>query len=133
MDQNITVYVWSPAPSHSKTPQNPFVPLQIKWEVYIFSKKSSCVVIIASVYHCIGMYPVYIYMYISAWISRWQYNIAGSILLHGGTTWILTKRKEKKLDGNCTRMLRTVLNKSWKQHSTQQHLYDHSLPISQTI
>ena len=30
------------------------------------------------------------------------------ILLHGGTTWTLTKRMEKKLDGNCTKMLRTV-------------------------
>ena len=28
-----------------------------------------------------------------------------SILLYGCTTWTLTKRLEKKLDGNCTRML----------------------------
>ncbi len=27
-----------------------------------------------------------------------------SILLHGYTTWMLTKRMEKKLDGNYTRM-----------------------------
>ena len=39
------------------------------------------------------------------------------ILLYGCTTWTLTKRMEKKLDGNSTRMLRAVLNKSWKQHS----------------
>ena len=30
-----------------------------------------------------------------------------SILLYGCTTWTLTKRLEKKLDGNYTRMLRT--------------------------
>ncbi len=45
-----------------------------------------------------------------------------SILLYGYTTWTLTKRMEKKLDGNCTRMLRAVLNKSWRQHLTKQQL-----------
>ena len=38
------------------------------------------------------------------------------ILLYGCTTWTLTKRMEKKLDGNYTRMLRTILNKSWRKH-----------------
>ena len=33
-----------------------------------------------------------------------------SILLYGCTTWTLTKRLEKKLDGNYTRMLRAILN-----------------------
>ena len=45
-----------------------------------------------------------------------------SILLYGCTTWTLTKRLEKKLDGNYTRMLRAILNKSWRQH-----------PITKTI
>ena len=36
-----------------------------------------------------------------------------SILLSGCTTWTLTKRLKKKLDGNCTRMLRAILNNSW--------------------
>ena len=36
-----------------------------------------------------------------------------SILLYRCTTWTLTKRLEKKLDGNYTRMLRAILNKSW--------------------
>ena len=31
-----------------------------------------------------------------------------SILLHGCTTWTLSKRLEKKLDGNYTRMLRAI-------------------------
>ena len=39
-----------------------------------------------------------------------------SILLYGCTTWMLTKRLEKKQDGNYTRMLRVILNKSWRQH-----------------
>ena len=42
-----------------------------------------------------------------------------SILLYGCTTWTLTKRMEKKLDGNYTRMLRAILNKSWG--NTQQN------------
>ena len=45
-----------------------------------------------------------------------------SILLYGCTT--LTKRMEKKLEGNYTRMLRAILNKSWRQHPTKQQLYD---------
>ena len=51
-----------------------------------------------------------------------------SILLYGFTTWTLTKHMEKKLDGNCTRMLRAVLNKSWRQHPTKEQLYRH-LPL----
>ena len=56
-----------------------------------------------------------------------------SILLYGGTTWTLTKRTEKKLDGNKTRMLRAIFNKSWRQHPTKQQLYGHIPPISKTI
>ena len=36
------------------------------------------------------------------------------ILLYGCATWTLTKQLEKKLDGNYTRMLRAILNKSWR-------------------
>ena len=56
-----------------------------------------------------------------------------SILLYGCTTWTLTKRLEKKLDGNYTRMLRAVLNKSWRQHPTRHQLYGHLHPITKTI
>ena len=56
-----------------------------------------------------------------------------SILLYGCTTWTLTKRLEKKLDGNYTRMLRAILNKSWRQHPTKHQLYSHLPPISKTI
>ena len=50
-----------------------------------------------------------------------------SILLYRCTTSTLTKRLEKKLDGNYTRMLRAILNKSWHQ------LYGDLPPITKTI
>ena len=56
-----------------------------------------------------------------------------SILLYGCTTWTLTKRLEKKLDGNYTRMLRAILNRSWQHHPTQRQLYGHLPPITKTI
>ena len=56
-----------------------------------------------------------------------------SILLYGCTTWTLTKRLEKKLDGNYTIMLRAILNKSWRQHPTRHQLYGHLPPITKTI
>ena len=56
-----------------------------------------------------------------------------SILLYGCTTWTLTKRLEKKLDGNYTRILRAILNKSWQQHPTRHQLYGHLPPIAKTI
>ena len=39
-------------------------------------------------------------------------TVVVSILLYGCTTWMLAKCMEKKLDGNYTRMLYAVLNKS---------------------
>ena len=52
-----------------------------------------------------------------------------SILLYGCTTWTITKRLEKKLDGNCTRMLRAI----WRPHPTRHQLYGHLPPITKTI
>ena len=56
-----------------------------------------------------------------------------SILLYGCTTWTLTKRLEKKLDGNYTRMLRAILNSSWQQHSTPRQMYSHLPPITKPL
>ena len=56
-----------------------------------------------------------------------------SILLYGYTTWTLTKRLEKKLNGNYTRMLLAILNKSRQQHSTRHQQYGHLPPITKTI
>ena len=54
-------------------------------------------------------------------------------MLYGCTTWTLTIRMERKLDGNYTRILQAILNKSWRQHPTKQQLYAHLLPITKTI
>ena len=52
---------------------------------------------------------------------------------YGCTTWTLTKQLEKKLDGNYTRMLQAILNKSWRQHPTRHQLYGHLPPLTKTI
>ena len=56
-----------------------------------------------------------------------------STLLYGCTTWTLTKRLEKKLDGNYTRMLQAILNRYLRQYPTKQQLYGHLPPITKTI
>ena len=56
-----------------------------------------------------------------------------SILLYGCTTWTLSKRFEKKLDGNYKRMLRAIFNKSWRQHPKRKQLYGHLPSITKTI
>ena len=56
-----------------------------------------------------------------------------SILLYGYITWTLSKRLEKKVDGNYTTMLPAILNKSWRQHSTKQQLYAHLPLVTKTI
>ena len=55
-----------------------------------------------------------------------------SIQLYGCTTWTLTKRMEKKLDGNYARLIRAILNKS-RGPPTKQQLYDHLPPIMKII
>ena len=55
-----------------------------------------------------------------------------SILPYGCTTWTQTKRMEK-LDGNYARMLRAILNMSWRQHPMRNQLYGHLPPITKTI
>ena len=56
-----------------------------------------------------------------------------SILLYGCTSWMLTKRLEKRLDSNYTRMLQVILNRSWRHHPTKQQMYGHLPPITKTI
>ena len=90
---------------------------------------------------------------ISAFFSWWPYLFAPKCMLHTTTEisnsqfiamyvtlkmivynpWTLTNRLEKKLDGNYTRMLRAILNKSWWQHPTRHQLYGHLPPITKTI
>ena len=56
-----------------------------------------------------------------------------SMLLYRCTIWTLTKQLKEKLDGNYTRMLQAILNKSWRQHPTKHQLYGHLPPITKTI
>ena len=56
-----------------------------------------------------------------------------SILLYGCTTWTLTKRLKKTLDSNYTKMLRTILNQSLREHPTRHQLYGHLPPIMKSI
>ena len=56
-----------------------------------------------------------------------------SILPHGSTMWTLTKRMEKKLDGNYTRILQAILNKSLRQHPKKQQRYGHLPPIMKIV
>ena len=56
-----------------------------------------------------------------------------SILLYGCTTWTPTKWLEMKLDGNYRRILRAILNKSWRQQLTKHQLYGHLPPITKSI
>ena len=81
-----------------------------------------------TVYLFINQY-IYIYIYIYIFFQA----AVVSILLYGCTTWTLTKRLKKKLDGNYTRMLRAILNKSWRQHPTRYKLYGNLPPITKTI
>ena len=67
------------------------------------------------------------------WNAVFSRQRVTSILLYGCTTWTLTKRLEKKLDGNYTRMPWVILNKSWRQHPTRHQLYGHLPPITKTI
>ena len=71
----------------------------------------------------------------STWRTKWSFFQAAVvlILLYGCTTWTLSKRMEKKLDGNYTRMLWAILTKFWKQYPRNQQLYSHLPPISKTI
>ena len=92
-----------------------------------------CMYVYMNIYVYVCIY-VYIFIYIFMRIYMCIYvSAVTSILLYGCTTWTLTKRLEKKLDGNYTRMLRAILNKSWQQHPTRHQLYGHLPPITKTI
>ncbi|CAM1310307.1 Uncharacterised protein r2_g2061 [Pycnogonum litorale] len=56
-----------------------------------------------------------------------------SVLVYGSVSWILTTQMEKKIDGAYTRMLRSALNRSWKDHPTNKELYGNIPPISKSI
>ena len=46
-----------------------------------------------------------------------------SVLIYGFVSWTLTKALEKRLNGNYTRILRAILNRSWKDHPNNKEIY----------
>ena len=71
-------YVRSPAPYHTQTLNNLFEPLQIKWEVYIFIKKSSCVCL----YYCGVMI-----LHVCTWVNNSTCLIRNSSTLISQSYW----------------------------------------------
>ena len=59
--------------------------------------------------------------------------VAISVLLYSRTTRTLTKHLEKKFDGNFSRKLKAILNKSSKQHPKTRQMCCHLPPITETI
>ena len=45
------------------------------------------------------------------------------MLLYGSETWTLTLELERKIDGSYTRLLRTALGYSWRDHIRNDELY----------
>ena len=66
----------------------------------------------------------------SIWKSRLPDNmkrhffraIVESVLIYGSVSWTLTKSLEKRLNGKYTRMLRAILNRSWKDQSNNKEI-----------
>ena len=56
-----------------------------------------------------------------------------SILLYGATTWTLTNKMEKGLDGTYTSMLTAALNIDWRQHPTIKQFYGNLPRISNSL
>ena len=56
-----------------------------------------------------------------------------SILVYNSETWTLTKVMETKIDGLYTKLLRRVLNVSWRDHVSNKELYGNLPPLSYTI
>ena len=56
-----------------------------------------------------------------------------SVLTYGATIWTLIKTLENRLNGSYTSMLRAALNKSWKEHLTNEELYKRIPMVTETI
>ena len=56
-----------------------------------------------------------------------------SVLLYGVECWTTTGKMRNRLDVTNTRMLRTVLGVSWKEHKTNKELYGNLPKITDTL
>ena len=71
---------------------------------------------------------IHIYICVCACVCMWGLNTLGVLF-----KVFIFLRLEKKVDANYTRMLREILNKSWRQHPTRHQLYGHLSPITKTV
>ena len=53
-----------------------------------------------------------------------------SVFLYGSETWTVNKTTKKIINGAYTRMLRTAMNISWRDHVTNKELYGSLPPLS---
>jgi len=60
-------------------------------------------------------------------------GIVESVLLYGCETWSINKTVEKKIDGVYTRLLRTALNISWRDHITNAVVYGKLPKVSSKV
>ena len=77
----------------------------------------------------------------SIWKSRLPDNMkrnffrvtVESVLIYGYVSWTLTTSLEKRLKGNYTRMMRAILNRSWKDHQNNKEIYGNIPDICTSI
>ena len=80
--------------------------------------------------HIIYVFYIYIYIYIYVSVEN-CYCCYGNIHIY--KTYMWDRRGSSLIDGNYTRMLWAILNKSWRHHPTRHQLYGHLPPITKTI
>ena len=59
--------------------------------------------------------------------------VVESVLLYGSSSWTLTKRLERKLNGTYTCMLCAILNIHWSAHPSKERLYGNLVQITSVI
>ena len=74
-----------------------------------------------------------LYLHRKIWSTKVWLRVTLTALLTRGILFKLNKQLRKKLEGNYTRMLRVILNKSRRQHPTKPQMYGHLPAITKTI
>ena len=97
----------------------------------LFQQCPACLVRQTLIVFVMGGWWLYSCCFVGCWPLDFFLAAVVSKLLYRCTTWTLTKRIEEKLDGNYTRMLRAILNNSWRQHPTKHQLYGQQTYIQQ--
>ena len=72
---------------------------------------------------------IYIYIYIKEESVSFEDSIVNTQIINFENVFFMNKKR----DGNYTRMLRAILNRSWRQHPTKYQLYGHRPSITKTI